>query len=270
MDKIKPQNYLAIQGWMLNLGCKSIQEVAAYALVYGFSQDNNSKFSGSISYIQEWLMCSRPTAISTMKSLEDMGLIKKEQYELNGVKFNRYTALGGSKDFLPHVKETDCVSKESLPNNNIIINNYNPPLSNDNTPKGVESETVEVETISEEELMFDTFRKAYKGTKRGLQTEFTNFKKKHKDWREVLPLLLPAYQHQQELREQGKATGCFVPQEKNLQTYINQRCWEAEEHFEPDSWSQQRAKQTVPGHLTAEGMAQQKRVDEFIMELANS
>lgn len=270
MDKVKPQNYLNIQGWMLDLGCKSIQEVAAYALVYGFSQDNNSQFSGSISYIQEWLMCSRPTAIATMKSLEDKGLVKKEQYDVNGVKFNRYTALGGSKEFLPPVKETEGGSKDSLPNNNIDNNIINPPLSNDNTPKGVESETVEVETISEEEQMFDKFRRTYRGTKRGLQTEFTNFKKKHKDWREVLVILLPAYQAQQTKREQALRQGCFVPQEKNLSTYINQRCWEAEEHFEPDSRSQQRAQQVVPGFVTPEGQARQKRVDEFVEALANS
>ena len=276
MDKVKPQNYLTIQGWMLDLGCSNLREVAAYALIYGFSQDNSSQFQGSIPYIQEWLICSsKHTAIDTLKSLEDKGLIKKEQIEINKVKINRYTAIVpdgmvGSAKIAPVVQNLNQGSAKIAPNNNIIINNDNPPLSNDNTPNGVESETVEVETISEEELMFDTFRKAYKGTKRGLQTEFTNFKKKHKDWREVLPLLLPAYQHQQELREQGKATGCFVPQEKNLQTYINQRCWEAEEHFEPDSRSQQRAQQVVPGFVTPEGQARQKRVDEFIEALANS
>lgn len=163
--------------------------------------------------------------------------------------------------------ESDNPTQYSIKINNV---NNNPPLSKDNTPKGVESETVEVETILEEEQMFDKFRKAYKGTKRGLQTEFTNFKKKHKDWREVLVILLPSYQAQQTKREQALRQGCFVPQEKNLSTYINQRCWEAEEHFEPDSRSQQRAQQVVPGFVTPEGQARQKRVDEFVEALANS
>lgn len=264
MEKVKPQNYLTIQGWMLNIGCKNIQEVVAFALVYGFSQDNNSQFSGSISYIQEWLMCSRPTAIATMKSLEEKGLIKKEQYEVNGVKFNRYTALGGGKEILLPVKEIDGGSKESLPNNN-IINIDNPPLSKDNTPQGDES--VMVEEISSDELVFDTFRRAYKGTKRGLNTEFTNFKKKNKDWREVLPLLLPLYEQQQTKRQKALTEGCFVPQEKNLQTYINQRCWEAEEHFAKDSRSSAPAK---PSFMTEEGMARQHRTDELVEALFHS
>jgi DNA-binding HxlR family transcriptional regulator len=138
MNKVKTQNYITIQGWMLNIGCKSMQEVAAYALVYGFSQDDCSQFSGRISYIQEWLMCSRHTAINTMKSLEDKGLIKKEQYEVNGIKFNRYTALGGSANSALLVQTALGGSANSaLHNNN--INNISPvTLSNDkdNVPKG--------------------------------------------------------------------------------------------------------------------------------------
>lgn len=264
MEKVKPQNYLTIQGWMLDLGCKNIQEVVAFALVYGFSQDNNSQFSGSISYIQEWLMCSRHTAIDTMKSLEDKGLIKKEQYEVNGVKFNRYIALGGSANSALPVQTALGGSANSAPNNNIIINN-NPPLSKDNSPQGDESVTVE--EVSSDELVFDTFRRAYKGTKRGLNTEFTNFKKKHKDWREVLPLLLPLYEQQQAKRQKALAEGCFVPQEKNLQTYINQRCWEAEEHFARDSRSSAPAK---PSFMTEEGMARQHRTDELVEALFHS
>ena len=43
---------------------------------------------------------------------------------------------------------------------------------------------------------FDDARKKYPSTKRGNQTEFNNFVKKHNDWKNVLPLLLPAVEHQ--------------------------------------------------------------------------
>ena len=151
---------------------------------------------------------------------------------------------------------------------NIEIKNVNnkTPLSKDNTPTGVESVTVEV--VSDEELVFDKFRKAYKGTKRGNKTEFANFKKKHKDWREVLPILLPSYEKQQQLREEAKAQGCFVPQEKNLQTYINNRCWEAEEHFARDSRAT--AVPVQPTCMTADGRARQQRTDKLVETLFNS
>lgn len=66
----------------------------------------------------------------------------------------------------------------------------------------------------------------YGGTKRGAATELENLKKKHKDWKTVLPLICPAIENQKKYREAKKAKGEFVPEWKNFQTWINQRCWE--------------------------------------------
>lgn len=219
---------------------------------------------------------SRQSLRTALQHLKDKGVIITGNYNDTAYDRTVWFAFADEEKWLfsnqpKHwLESTNGVveSGQPIPYNN--TDNNKSPLSKDNTPKGVESETVEVETISEEEQMFDKFRRTYRGTKRGLQTEFTNFKKKHKDWREVLVILLPSYQAQQTKREQALRQGCFVPQEKNLSTYINQRCWEAEEHFEPDSRSQQRAKQVVPGFVTPEGQARQKRVDEFVEALANS
>ena len=216
---------------------------------------------------------SQKSIRTVLQHLTDRGVIIVGNYNDNLYNRTNWYAFADEDKWLCqkgqiHMPETanGVANNGKCKTDNIPYNNAdsNTPI----IPQG--GETVEVETISEEELMFDTFRKAYKGTKRGLQTEFTNFKKKHKDWREVLVILLPSYQAQQTKREQALRKGCFVPQEKNLQTYINQRCWEAEEHFEPDSRSQQRAQQVVPGFVTPEGQARQKRVDEFVEALANS
>lgn len=81
--------------------------------------------------------------------------------------------------------------------------------------------------VKEKEI-FDEFRKKYPGTKRGNDIEFENFKKKHKDWKDVLPLLLEKLNYQIKAREENRKLGGFVPEWKNLQTWINQRCWEEE------------------------------------------
>lgn len=84
-----------------------------------------------------------------------------------------------------------------------------------------------IEEVSFEEQIFEDFRKVYLGTKRGCKVEFENFKKKHKDWKEVLPNLKPAYERQVEAKKSQR--GSIDPRyEKHLQTYINQRCWEEE------------------------------------------
>jgi len=80
--------------------------------------------------------------------------------------------------------------------------------------------------LEEEKEMFDEFRKNYPGVKRGLNIEFTNFIKKHGDWKEILKILLERLQYQKEARQLRKENKLFVPEWKHLQTWINQRCWE--------------------------------------------
>ena len=76
----------------------------------------------------------------------------------------------------------------------------------------------EKEKVSpEERQLFDDFRRRYKGKKRGFDTEFNNFRKKHKDWKKVIPILV-------DLKLDFNVTEKrFIP---HLQTFINGRNWE--------------------------------------------
>jgi len=74
--------------------------------------------------------------------------------------------------------------------------------------------------------IFDQARNKFYGIKRGLQTEYDNFRKKHKDWEKILPLLLPAIENQIINRERLRLKNTFVPPPKNFKTWINNRCWE--------------------------------------------
>ena len=76
--------------------------------------------------------------------------------------------------------------------------------------------------------VFEIFRTNYPGTKKGTDIEFINLTKKHKDWRDVVPNLYDALAYQMNCREQKRTSGGFVPEWKNLSTWINQRCWEEE------------------------------------------
>ncbi len=81
---------------------------------------------------------------------------------------------------------------------------------------------------NEEHQMFEDFRKAYQGKKRGHDTEFNFFIAQNKDWREVLPKLSLAVTKENVLREQARSLNKFFPEPKNLQTYLNgkNRAWE--------------------------------------------
>jgi hypothetical protein len=120
-------NYIVIQGWMitdLNLNGSSL---LTFALIYGFSQDGNSEFTGSINYVCKWLNCSRPTAMKALKELCEMDLIVKSELVVNGVTFNRYKiSLEGVKKLYTGSKETlQGGSQETLPNNTTLYNTNN-------------------------------------------------------------------------------------------------------------------------------------------------
>lgn len=89
---INDNNFIAIQGWMrTKLNLKGY-ELIVYALIYGFSQDGNSKFSGTRRYIAEWCGCSMRTVDNTLASLLGKQLIIKHEKYVNGVRSCDYTA----------------------------------------------------------------------------------------------------------------------------------------------------------------------------------
>ena len=75
---------------------------------------------------------------------------------------------------------------------------------------------------------FEKARKLYPGTKRGGQTEFADFRRKHPDWRDACAVLCAAIEVQIQRRKELIKKREFVPPWKHLKTYLNQRCWESD------------------------------------------
>ena len=112
----KKLGYIHIEGWMREELDLKGNELLVYALIHGFSQEEQGCFFGSLDYISRMCGCTRPTAIETLKKLRERGLIYKRELIENNVKLCQYTALlGGSKEILPPVKNLYGGSKETLP-----------------------------------------------------------------------------------------------------------------------------------------------------------
>lgn len=92
MAAVKDNNFITIQGWMRNQLNLKGYELLVYALIYGFSQDGNSKFSGTRRYIAEWCGCSMRTVDNTIASLLAKKLIVKHEKYVNGIRMCDYTA----------------------------------------------------------------------------------------------------------------------------------------------------------------------------------
>lgn len=94
MSAVKDNNFIAIQGWMrTQLNLKG-NELLIYALIYGFSQDGESRFKGSRKYIADWCGCSLNTVDKTLGSLVAKGLLSKYPYtDANGSRLVDYVAI---------------------------------------------------------------------------------------------------------------------------------------------------------------------------------
>lgn len=65
-------------------------DLMVFALIYGFSQNGQGSFYGSLAYICETCGISRRTAIYILQELVEKGLITKTESMLNGVKYVAY------------------------------------------------------------------------------------------------------------------------------------------------------------------------------------
>ena len=95
--------YVIIHDWMNKLGL-SANEKIALALVYGFAMKEGCSCVKN-ACVQEWVGCTKKTAINIMDSLEEKGLIIRVQEIINGKIANTYK-LGEEKLLSMGVKIT--------------------------------------------------------------------------------------------------------------------------------------------------------------------
>ena len=89
-SKVKRENYITVQGFMLtDLKLKG-NELLIYACIYGFSQTENQVFNGGLQYLADWVNSTKQSVIKCLKSLEEKGYIIKREKYINGVKSCEY------------------------------------------------------------------------------------------------------------------------------------------------------------------------------------
>lgn len=133
-SRVKRENYITIQGFMLtDLKLKG-NELLIYACIYGFSQAENQVFNGSLQYLADWTNSTKQGVIKCLKSLLEKEYIVKTEKTINGVKFCEYYATElntvlNKVEYPIKQSSTDGI-QQSLPNN-ISFNN----LSNNDSDK---------------------------------------------------------------------------------------------------------------------------------------
>lgn len=131
MGVVKDENHFIVKGFMINkLNLKGI-ELMVYAIIYGFSQDGNCKFTGSRQYLADFTGSSKSTIDRVLKELVDKKFIIKEAITENNIIFNRYSI---NEDTLFKMSR-GCIQNEEggvfkMTTNNKDINNS---ISNNNS-----------------------------------------------------------------------------------------------------------------------------------------
>jgi len=120
------RNYITIQGWMRDLGLTG-NKLIAYALIYGFSQDGESEFCASLSYIADWIGVSKRATVDIIKDLVNQNLIVKIEKTIGGIKVCSYKTTN-AQNFIGSEETSPRGGEETSPTHIDIKYNNNTPL----------------------------------------------------------------------------------------------------------------------------------------------
>ncbi len=87
--KIRPRNFYTITGWMILMGLSG-SKLDIYSIIYGFSQDGLSSYSGGVDYLMQWAQVSRRKVFNDLADLVRDGLILKSTVRKNNVDFSEF------------------------------------------------------------------------------------------------------------------------------------------------------------------------------------
>ena len=197
------ENYIVVQGWMVNELHLKGNELFVFALIYGFSQDGQSVFSGSSKYLADWLSTSQNTIFTILKKLVEKNYIIKIEKVVNNIKLYDYKInLDPTKKF------------GTLPKNLVggvkkigtIIN-----IDNIESSNSVDNINKEKKEISKEKKEFEDFWAIYPkqraGSKQKALIAYLKVLKEKRATAEHLLAKVKEYANSREVRE-GFAKGC--------------------------------------------------------------
>lgn len=93
MSIIKDENYIHIEGWMINKLNLKGNDLLVYAIIYGFSQDGESRYTGSLQYLADWCNSTKQGIQKNLSNLVEKGYIQKFEMVKNRIKYCEYSCI---------------------------------------------------------------------------------------------------------------------------------------------------------------------------------
>ena len=230
MSKVSPDNYVAIQGWMItDLNLKG-NELLIYAVIYGFSQDGESQFTGSLQYLADWCNSSKESARKVVKNLLEKQLLIKEDNIVNGIKFCKYRAVkpkkgvDGIQQSCTGIQQSCMGGIQQSCTNNIDINNTEDKIEDKKEykekKKNADALTSNGKEIYKKE--FETLWSLYprKQGKSIAEKAYTKARKENPDLYQLVENGIKNY------KAYITANNTAANYIKQGSTWFNQHCWE--------------------------------------------
>lgn len=226
VSRVKNENFTIISNVFLKDKNLSLKAKGFLAIVMGLPNDWEFSINGVCSILKE----GKTAIYNVIDELKDWGYctVVTCRDEKGRIAGNDYTFY-----------ETPQIGTQHIDNPRMENPNMdNQPQLNTNSIKDVFKEGLkEIERNQkkeEDELFarFGEFANEYKKlcgkhTVSGIKNLYEEFKKRHKDWKDVIPLLMPALKLEHQARTNATARKVFYPTPKNLSTYLGkQRAWE--------------------------------------------
>lgn len=126
---MKDGTYVTLQSWMVSELELKGNELIIFAIIYGFSQDGECQFEGSLNYLAEWTKSSKFGVTKSLKKLIEKEYITKQDVYINNVKFCKYKVnfnhpKVGQQNCLGVCNKVDGGMQLSCTNNIIDNNSY--------------------------------------------------------------------------------------------------------------------------------------------------
>jgi predicted transcriptional regulator len=144
---VKDNTYFVVQSWMVTDLKLSGNDLIVYAVIYGFSQDGESRFTGSLQYLADWCNATKAGVQKNLKNLIEMGLIEKYESFKNNIKFCEYSCTPYNK--VAHPMQQSCINNidNNIEEDTNFINEISTQPEDDCSSKGYSKEELKEEFL---------------------------------------------------------------------------------------------------------------------------
>ena len=156
------KDYILVSGWMVNQLNLKGNELLTYALIYGFCQNTESRFKGSLKYIANWLNITEQGVIKVLKSLISQNKIGKtvesgpgaikicKYYTIFDNSTTKLFAVSTKQNAVPATKLfAEPIKQNAVPTTKLFADN----ISSDNTRNSTTTDNTMPEKKSEAEIL---------------------------------------------------------------------------------------------------------------------